>query len=152
MKHLRLLCICFLLFVSLVVVTPIYAQSCDSNCTDAGDCQAKFAKCQEAWNQMEAAKKPHVETLRKMDADIAAFLNRIKIIEAEMVKKATAIQEGEKELEALLVVASRRIKSFYMRSTNVNLLASLLTSSNIGATLRNYGYQQVLSSCWKTRC
>jgi len=105
-----------------------------------------MAKCQEAWDQMEVAKKPHVDALRKMEADIAAFLNRIKIIEAELVQKGVEIAKGEKELEALLVVANRRIRSFYMRSTNINLLASLLTSSDIGASLRNYGYQQAITN------
>lgn len=146
MKHLHLLLsICFLAIV-LTVTPSVYAQSCDSSCSSTEECQQKIAKCQEAWNQMEAAKKPHVDALRKMEADIAAFLNRIKIIESEMAQKAIAIQEGEKDLEALLVVANRRIRSFYMRSTNVNLLASLLASSDIGATLRNYGYQQAVTN------
>ena len=105
-----------------------------------------MAKCQEAWDQMEVAKKPHVDALRKMESDIASFLNRIKTIEAEMVIKSKAIAEGEKELGALLVVANRRIRSFYIRSSNINLLASLLTSSDIGATLRNYGYQQAITN------
>ncbi|MFZ2025531.1 MAG: SpoIID/LytB domain-containing protein [Microgenomates group bacterium] len=105
-----------------------------------------MAKCQEAWDQMEVAKKPHVDALRKMEADIAAFLNRIKTIEVEMVIKSKAIAEGEKELGALLIVANRRIRSFYIRSSNINLLASLLTSSDIGATLRNYGYQQAITN------
>jgi len=105
-----------------------------------------MAKCQEAWDQMEAAKKPHVDALRKMESDIASFLNRIKTIEVEMVVKSKAIAEGEKELGALLIVANRRIRSFYIRSSNINLLASLLTSSDIGATLRNYGYQQAITN------
>lgn len=139
----------FVVFLSFVG-SPVFAQSCDtSTCPDPNDIScisAKIAKCQEAWNQMEAAKKPHVETLRKMEADIAAFLARIETIGGEMAKKATAIAEGEKELAALLKVANRRIRSFYIRSSNINLLASLLTSSDIGATLRNYGYQQAITN------
>ncbi|MFH0749905.1 MAG: SpoIID/LytB domain-containing protein [Candidatus Gottesmanbacteria bacterium] len=137
------------LFFCLLVFSPlknIYAQSCDSSCANTIECQQKIAKCQEAWDQMEAAKKPHVDTLRKMEADIAAFLNRIKIIEAEMVKKAAAIIEGEKELGSLLVVANRRIRSFYMRSSNTNLIAVLLSSSDVGTALRSYGYQQAVTN------
>jgi len=146
MKTFRLLVLCSFFFMSLVVVRPAYAQSCDSSCSSTEECKLKMAKCQEAWDQMEVAKKPHVDALRKMEADIAAFLNRIKIIEAELVQKGVEIAKGEKELEALLVVANRRIRSFYMRSTNINLLASLLTSSDIGASLRNYGYQQAITN------
>ena len=124
----------------------MYAQSCDSSCSSTEECKLKMAKCQEAWDQMEAAKKPHVDALRKMESDISSFLNRIKTIEAEMVIKSKAIAEGEKELGALLIVANRRIRSFYIRSSNINLLASLLTSSDIGATLRNYGYQQAITN------
>ena len=150
MKFLRLLIVfCFVVFLTFVG-SPIVAQSCDTSAcpdpNDVGCISAKIAKCQEAWNQMEAAKKPHVETLRKMEADIAAFLARIEAIGGEMTKKAVAIAEGEKELTALLKVANRRIRSFYIRSSNINLLASLLTSSDIGATLRNYGYQQAITN------
>lgn len=132
----------------LILMSPqsVYAQVCDSSCSNTDECRLKIAKCQEAWDQMEAAKKPHVDTLRKMEADIAAFLNRIKIIEGELVKKAAAIVEGEKELSVLLVVANRRIRSFYMRSSNTNLIAVLLSSSDVGAALRSYGYQQAVTN------
>lgn len=146
MKFLRIVISFCFSFVLLWSTRPVYAQSCDSSCSSTEECKLKMAKCQEAWDQMEVAKKPHVDALRKMEADIAAFLNRIKTIEVEMVIKSKAIAEGEKELGALLIVANRRIRSFYIRSSNINLLASLLTSSDIGATLRNYGYQQAITN------
>ncbi len=146
MKFLQVIIIFCFSFVLLSVARPIYAQSCDSTCSSTEECKQKITKCQEAWDQMEAAKKPHVDALRKMEADITAFLNRIKVIEGELVKKAAAIAEGGKELSSLLQIANRRIRSFYIRSSNVNLLASLLTSSDIGATLRNYGYQQAITN------
>lgn len=125
---------------------PIYAQECDSSCANTLECQRKIAKCQEAWSTMETAKKPHVEALRKMEADIAAFQNRIKIIEGELVIKASAIAKGEKELGGLLEVASRRIRQFYMRSTNISPVFSLLSSTNVGSALRVYGYQQAVTN------
>lgn len=143
MKQVRWLIFILFFFVYSI---PVYAQSCDSSCDNAGDCQAKYLKCQEAWNQMEVAKKPHVDALRKMEADIAAFLNRIKIIEAELVIKAAAIAKGEKELGALLEVANRRIRSFYMRSTNMSPIVVLLASSDVGSALRSYGYQQAVTN------
>ncbi len=150
MKFLRLSVVLGFITLFLSCGRPAAAQSCDTSaCPDPNDVaciSAKIAKCQEAWNQMEAAKKPHVDALRKMEADITAFLSRITVIESEMAKKATAIAEGEKELSALLQIANRRIRSFYIRSSNINLLASLLTSSDIGATLRNYGYQQAITN------
>jgi len=128
----------------------VYAQSCDtSSCPDPNDVGCiglKIAKCQEAWNQMEAAKKPHVDTLRKMEADIAAFLNRIAMIEGELAKKAIAITQGEQELGDLLIVANRRIRSFYMRSSHTSLITVLLSSSDVGSALRNYGYQQAVTN------
>lgn len=95
---------------------------------------------------MEAAKKPHVNSLRKMEADILAFQNRIKLIESELVKKAAAIATGEKELIGLLDVAGRRIRQFYMRSTKSNPVFIFLSSTNVGSALRSYGYQQAITN------
>ncbi len=133
-------------FVTLFIHAPVYAQSCDSSCANTIECQRKIEKCQEAWDQMEAAKKPHVDSLRKMEADIIAFQNRIKLIESELVKKAAAILLGEKELIGLLDVAGRRIRQFYMRSTKSNPVFIFLSSTNVGSALRSYGYQQAITN------
>src|SRR3989338_10583178 len=93
----------FLLLLGFMISSPVFAQTCDPSCGNAIECRDKIAKCQEAWNQMETAKKPHVDTLRKMEADIAAFQNKIKSIEGDLVKKAKAITAGEKELGNLLL-------------------------------------------------
>ena len=143
-KSVITLLLCY--FVTLSTVVPIYAQECDSSCSNTGECAAKIAKCQEAWDQMEAAKKPHVDSLRKMEADILAFQNRIKLIESELIKKAAAIATGEKELEGLLDIAGRRIRQFYMRSTKSNPVFIFLSSTNVGSALRSYGYQQAITN------
>ncbi len=91
---------------------------------------------------MEAAKKPHVDALRKMESDIAAFQNRIKTIQTDLVRKAQAIAKGEKELEGFLTLANARIRQFYKRGSQANLLTTLLSSSNVGFALRVMAYQQ----------
>ncbi len=93
---------------------------------------------------MEAAKKPHVDALRKMDADIAAFQARIKGIEADLVRKAAAIAIGEKELVGFLELATRRIRQFYMRTSTSNPFAALFSSTNVGTVLRVFAYQQAV--------
>ncbi len=110
------------------------------------ECRDKIAKCQEAWSSMEKAKKPHVDALKKMETDISTFQNRIKIIEAELVKKAAAIAEGEKELGDVLVLAGVRIRQFYIRSSTTVPMLTLLSSTNVGSALRSYAYQQAVTS------
>lgn len=140
-----------LLYASLFLVvflgygaSSVSAQSCDPTCSNAIECRDKIAKCQEAWNQMEAAKQPHITALKKMESDIAAFQARIKTIEADVVKKAAAIAQGEKELSGFLGVASRRIREFYIRNTLNNPLVTFLSQSNIGSFLRVFAYQQAV--------
>jgi len=142
----RCITLIFVVFLTVNVsrIAPIYADSCDSSCGSLEECQIKIGKCQEAWSQMEAAKKPHVDALKKMESDIAAFQARIKTIEAELVKKAAAIKEGEKELSGLLEVAGKRIRSFYIRTVHDNPIMSLLSSSDVGVALRSYGYEQAV--------
>lgn len=144
------------LFVYLVIVSwseiplrgrlfsVVYAQSCDPSCGNANECRDKIAKCQEAWNQMEVAKKPHVDALRKMEGEIAAFQARIQIIEVGLIKKAAGIAAGEKELGGLLELASHRMRQLYIRSNTNNPFAVFLGSSDIGAVIRAITYQMTL--------
>ncbi|OGG24108.1 hypothetical protein A3A79_02840 [Candidatus Gottesmanbacteria bacterium RIFCSPLOWO2_01_FULL_43_11b] len=132
----------FVLFILLSLPAVIAAQTCDPTCSNAIECRDKIAKCQEAWNQMEAAKEPHVTALRKMESDIAAFQNRIKTIEADVVKKAAAIVQGEKELAGYLDLAGRRIRQLYMKTLFNNPFVTFLSSTNIGSILRALVYQQ----------
>jgi peptidoglycan hydrolase CwlO-like protein len=134
----------FLVFVAFGFVAPVVAQTCDPTCSSATECKDKIAKCQEAWDQMEKAKQPHVTALKKMESDIAAFQARIKTIETDLIKKATAIAQGEKELVGFLGVASRRIREFYIRHTINNPLSMLFSSSNIGSVLRIFAYSQAV--------
>jgi len=145
---------CFFFFFSIALflcflISPfsvVYAQSCDPSCGNPDECRDKIAKCQEAWDTMEKAKKPHADSLKKMESDITAFQSRIKGIEKELVKKAAAIKEGEKELEASFVLAGARIRQFYIRSSTAVPMLTLFSSTNVGSALREYAYQQAVTN------
>ncbi len=126
--------------------TPVYAQSCDTSNLSSLNLDAlteRKAKCEEAFSQMEAAKKPHVDSLRKMDADISAFQSRIIGIEADLVKKSKAIMIGESQLGDQLTLATKRIRQFYVRSySSMGSVLMLLTASDIGQAFRMYGYDK----------
>lgn len=130
--------------IGLFVYSPVYAQTCDPSCANPIECRDKIAKCQEAWNQMEAAKKPHVDALKKMESDIEVFQARIKILGADLVKKAAAIAEGEKALGGLLDIAMRRARQLYIRTNSNNPLVTFLGSGDIGAAVRGLTYQMVV--------
>lgn len=144
MKISRIIAVLIFIIVGLLLVQPALAQSCDTSCGDPDECQRKITKCQEEWNLMEKAKAPHVTALNKMESDIAAFQARIKGIEADLVKKAAAIAEAEKELEGVLALASRRIAALYRRTQTYNPLVPFLTSTNVGSVLRAFTYQHVV--------
>jgi peptidoglycan hydrolase-like amidase len=138
----------YFIFILFVVLRPIgvVAQECDSACGDVDECTRKIAKCQEAWNQMEAAVKPHQDALAKMEADIAAFQARIKVIEADIARKSLAIGVGEKELSGFLDVAGARIRQFYKRTITTNPFTAFLSKINVGAILRVFAYQQAVTN------
>ena len=133
-----------LIGLGFLFVSSVWAQTCDPNCSNAIECKDKIAKCQEAWNQMETAKLPHVSALRKMEAEIAAFQARIKSIEGDLAKKAAAITRGEREIAGFLELASHRIRKLYIQSLFHNPLAILFSTGDIGAILRTMVYQQQL--------
>ncbi len=144
MSFSRFLVVIFLVVTGLLLPASAKAQSCDPSCGDADECRVKMEKCQAEWNAMEKAKAPHVTALNKMEKDIAAFQSRIKSIEADLVKKAAAIAQAEKELEGVLALVSRRIAALYRRTQTYNPLLPFLTSTNVGAVLRAFTYQHVV--------
>ena len=145
MKVSRLIFSVFLLIAALRFgVSGVAAQSCDGDCGDLDQCQQKISKCQQEWAMMEKAKAPHVAALQKMEADITSFQNRIKSIEANLVLKASEIARAEQELSGILALATRRIAALYRRTQSYNPLLPFLTSTNVGAVLRAFTYQQVV--------
>ncbi len=126
------------------LVPVVSAQTCDPTCSGVDECRQKIGKCQEAWNQMEVAKKPHEDALRKMEADITAFQNRIKIIEADVSRKSAAIDTGERELGNLLLLASRRIGQLYRKTSSFSSLTPFLSGTNVGSVVRMFAYQRAV--------
>ncbi len=121
-----------------------FAQSCDASCSTAEECQQKIKKCQEAWSSMEAAKKPHVDSLKKMESDIAAFQNKIKELEVQVGKKEKGIEEGELELSELLDRAVVRLRQFYIRESFQSPLAVFFASNDLSSYVRLMAYQQIV--------
>jgi peptidoglycan hydrolase-like amidase len=143
-KRIILILLCSVAFFS--IRGFVFAQTCDSSCTNADECRDKITKCQEAWNMMEAAKRPHVDSLNKMEADIAAFQAKIKSIEADMAKKALTIAKDEADMAGMLDNAYARMRQMYKR-TAINFPIMLLFSSHdIGETVRGFTYQQSVTN------
>lgn len=144
-KILPYLFICLLAYLFIGLFAPVaLAEDCvtPSSADNLSALNDKIIKCQEAWNLMEKAIKPHADALRKMEADIAAFQARIKVVEGEVAKKAVAIAAGEKELAGFLGLAARRIREFYIRNTINTPFTAFLSSTNVGSLLRVMAYQQ----------
>lgn len=141
--------ICLAIFLLAISFMPVaYAEDCipPSASDNPSALSDKIAKCQEAWNQMEKAIKPHADALRKMESDIAAFQGRIKVIEGEVAKKAVAIAAGEKELAGFLGLAGRRIRQFYIRNTINTPVTAFFSSMNVGSLLRDMAYQKSVTN------
>jgi len=145
----RIFFLIFLLFLSTLLVESVYAQECtDENIakvtstTDQDFLTRLLSKCGQRISDMETAVKPHRDELHRMNAAILAFQARIVQIESDVARKTMEIAKGEKELEGSLVIASDRIRQFYMRSYVSNPMYLFLSSTNIGLILRTLGYQQ----------
>jgi len=137
--------ILFLLSACLsIFVSWTYAQECVSSCSNLLDCQKKIADCQHAWDLMEQAKKPHEESLRKMEADITSFKKRIAQIEEELAVKEKEIKEGEESLDFQQDLLAKRVRHFYIRSYYNNLLILLFSKIEAGLFLRELAYQQAI--------
>lgn len=124
---------------------PTHAQDCVSSCTNLLDCQKKIADCQHAWDLMEQAKKPHEESLRKMEADILSFQKRIKQIEGELFVKEKEIKEGEENLDVQEALLAKRVRQFYIRSYYNTPLVLIFSKKSAAQVLRELAYQQAVT-------
>jgi peptidoglycan hydrolase-like amidase/peptidoglycan hydrolase CwlO-like protein len=145
----KIILIYIILAVYFFTAPSVFAQECTPEniakvptTTDQDFLRALLNKCGESIQSMENAVKPSRAELDRMNKAIAAFEARIVAIEADVAKKTLEIALGEKELGASLVLASERIRQFYMRSYALNPMYLLLSSTNIGSALRTIGYQQ----------
>ncbi|MBI4999765.1 hypothetical protein HZB97_03285, partial [Candidatus Gottesmanbacteria bacterium] len=139
-----------LIFIAVLIwlsrIMPVRADDCVSSCNDLFDCQKKIADCQHAWDLMEVAKKPHEETLRKMEQDIANFQKRIKQIEAELLAKEKEIKKGEETIAFQEDLLSRRVRRFYIRSHYQNPLILIFSQADAASFLRELAYQQAATN------
>jgi peptidoglycan hydrolase-like amidase len=110
------------------------------------DCQKKIADCQHAWDLMEQAKKPHEESLKKMEQDLANFQARIKQIEQELIKKEKEIKKGEETLSFQEELLAKRVHQYYIRSYYDNPLVYIFSQKNAGQILRELAYQQAVTN------
>ncbi|MCX6793843.1 MAG: hypothetical protein NTY06_01940 [Candidatus Gottesmanbacteria bacterium] len=145
----KIVFVCMLLIGLIIAAPQVFAQECTpeninkvATTTDKDFLQTLLSKCGESIQSMENAVRPSRAELDRMNKAIAAFEARIKTIEADVAAKTQEIAVGEKELEASLILASERIRQFYMRSYTLNPMYLLLSSTNIGSALRIMGYQQ----------
>lgn len=104
----------------------------------------KLAECTKDLQMIQNATRPHVDSLKKMEADIAAFQEQIKSIVVDLAKKAAAIAQRELELQKLVGLTTKRIAKLYRRTVTYNPLLPFLTSTNVGSVLRAFTYQQVV--------
>ncbi len=146
MRFSRFFIIFLLVIVGISAPVRIYAESCDSNCANTDDqCFArKLIECNKDLKMIQDAKQPHVATLKKLEANIAAFTAQLEMIAIDLSKKSKAIKEEEKQMQDITILADRKIVMLYKRSLTYNPLLPFLTSVNVGSVIRSFAYQQQL--------
>ncbi len=132
-----------ILFLAFSGVTLVRAQECQISGDDFSIAD-RIAKCEQAWNNITAAEKPHLDALQKMESDIAAFQARIQVIGGNLVKEEASIALEEKQMSQLLELTYKRVGTLYRRTITYNPLLPFLTSTNVGTVLRAFTYQQAV--------
>jgi len=144
----------FVVSISLLFIFPTFVDACDLNIRCEDVTQSKLeecnpfevttigSKCSEALSNLSRAAQPSRDELNQMNRAIAAFEARIQTIQADVATKTNQINQLEQELTSELVLASARIREFYIRSYMNDPMYLLLSSSNVGSILRTVGYQQ----------
>lgn len=135
------LIICFFSWKYLTVV-QVLAEQCESDCSDLDDCTKKITECRKAWEMMEQAKKPHEESLRKMESDLENFQNRLLQIEQDLSEKELRILEEEKNRRSQKELLSKRIFTYYIKSYYNSPLLTLFSENTASLVFKQLSYYQ----------
>lgn len=147
MKPNNLKLIIITLFITAFIPVIACAAECETSCGTVEECVQKISTCQSIWDDVQRAKAPHEEALKKMEADIAAFQKRIAVIGQEEVVKEQEIQTEDTELGKQEELLSKRVRAAYIRSYTRNPLVLLFSQANdFGLVLRSLAYQQAVTN------
>ncbi|MBL7150819.1 SpoIID/LytB domain-containing protein [Candidatus Microgenomates bacterium] len=145
-----LTCLVILLFSS--SVTPVGAYTCADldgehilkmNLEEAKEMEEK---CRRDWDLIVAAKKPHEDSLKKMESQIEAFQKRLGQIDLELKKKGVEIKEGEDALGAKEEVLAARVRRFYIKSFHFNPFLMFVSQHKFADFVKTAGYQQAVTN------
>lgn len=136
--------ICFLL-VFLFIPVIAFAAECETTCGSVDECSQKIKECQQIWDDVQKAKAPHEATLKKMEADIAAFQKKIIQIGNEIKVKETEIAESEADLGNQQEILAKRVRQVYIKSFSNNPFFLFFASGDFATNIRALTYQQTVA-------
>lgn len=148
-KFVLALLLFFSLFAIPYTLYPIHAGVCelkDLSSMDLGQIDQMLENCQQAWDSVEEAKKPHEESLKKMEAQIEAFQKRLGQIDLELKVKLKEIREGEKSLTSKEEVLAARVRRLYIKSFSFDPLLIFLSQGRFSQFVKEMGYQQAVAN------
>ncbi len=132
-----------LFLIGLLFPFRVFGAECETSCGSVGECSDKIAICQKIWDDVQKAKTPHEQALKKMEADITAFQKRIVRVGEELVVKEKQIKTQDKELDHQQGLLSERFRIVYMKRFAVKPLNIIFSkTADFGSALRNSVYQQ----------
>ncbi|RJR15737.1 hypothetical protein C4579_01510 [Candidatus Microgenomates bacterium] len=131
---------------SLLMPAIVHAAECETSCGSVEECTQKISECQKIWDDVQKAKEPHEASLKKMEADIAYFQNRIVEIGVATKQKEVEIDEEEEKLGDQQELLARRVRQAYIKSFQQNPFFLFFTrSTNFATNLRALTYQQAVA-------
>ncbi|KKR33727.1 MAG: SpoIID/LytB domain protein [Candidatus Gottesmanbacteria bacterium GW2011_GWC2_39_8] len=145
------LLILILLLPLLFVGRQVYSDDCDtSSVSNLNESQVKemIGKCQKNWEMIVNAKKPHEESLRQMEKQLAAFQARLNTIASDLKQKEIKINEGDALLGKQEEILAHRVRQFYIKSfyNTPLLLIFSENKSNVEDVVRVLAYQQATTN------
>lgn len=106
----------------------------------------KSKACQHALDLLLSAKKPHEDSLRQMEANIAGFQKRLKGIETNLLIKEKDIAKGEDALGYQLELLGKRVRQHYIKNYYNNILLLIFSQKTAALVIRELAYQQAATN------
>jgi len=108
--------------------------------------QQEIEKLNKAREMSIDATKPLEQTLEKLNNDLNNIIARVKVIEADLAVKRQKIEKGEEKLGEQEEILAKRVRSFYIRRSQVSPLAIVFSKKKPADFLREFAYQEAATN------
>jgi peptidoglycan hydrolase CwlO-like protein len=146
-KHLSLLLVLLLLFISTIFLSNSSLTSAEPNCDSPapGDYDYCYQKIQQEIDALKPAHEYNKQELADLKTQLASLDKRISALSSQLLVVEKDINQREEDLAYAQEILFEKVKSDYMRRRLYDVVSSFLSVSGASRSIKEMFFQQMVA-------